>query len=459
MLLPAYDAHGRLYYPQYEDAPPRPDPPIRARRATTRTVCACIDDTLYTFQRQQQEKQRQSFMVVRQPRSAFFATSSIAPTSVLGPIPKWTGGSEGGKRGRSRKSSVRDFERSRSRDIPGAIASKSREMEISAQYHGSNETFVSVVEAECTTPMPSLDPTTASDYSAFTDIVTPGSTHGHESRPPSIVPSSFKTVKQFFSSANTSTASLLSQTAPSPKKKFCRTALFPPVGEEEYPARGLCPSLQVLLMSSETQSTRQVNQQNRSSRPGKVRDIREARTRAFSPPLEVSEDQDPLVIEIRSALDNVISLEIRKDTSDIALPHRIASDFAAQRNARRMEHFTSYFSFVTSPSFKTFTQQSASTAQGECSCCISSNAWVQLSGIDLWIDVPTSPRELRPPARRRADGTTLRKWCLEWQMVVHGKVDCIKHRNESKPPVFRQKQKCKRGKERWGCGCVDHGFD
>lgn len=135
MLLPAYDAHGRLYYPQYQDAPPLPEPHIRARRATTRSVCACIDDTLYTFQRQQQEKQRQSSMVVRQPRPPFLATSSIAPTSVLGPIPKWTGKSGGEKRDRSRKSSGRDYERSHSRDIPGAVASKSREMNTSTQYH------------------------------------------------------------------------------------------------------------------------------------------------------------------------------------------------------------------------------------------------------------------------------------------------------------------------------------
>lgn len=314
---------------------------------------------------------------------------------------------------------------------------------------------MSVVEAECTTPLPSLDPATASDYSVFTDIVTPDSAHGHDSRPPSIVPSSFKTAKQFFSS----TSSLLSQTAPSPKKKFCRSALFSPVGEEEYPVRGLCPNLQVLLMSADARSTRPVNRHDGSLKSGNVRNVRETRTHALSPPLEVRADHDPLVIEIQSALDNVISLEFRKDSSRMALPHRIPSDSVATRNTTRIGHYTSYLSFVTSPSFKTFTQPSTSTVQGECPCCIASNAWVQLSDVDLWIEIPTSQREFRPPARRRADGTTLRKWCLEWQMVVHGKVDCIKHRNESKPPVSKQNQKYKRGKERWGCGCVDHGFD
>jgi hypothetical protein len=131
MLLPTYDPHGRLYYPQYEDPPAPPPEPIRARRATTRSVCACIDDTLYVFQQQQQRKQ--SSMVVRQTRPPLHATSSIVPTSVLGPIPKWTGKPEGEKRGRSRQSSGREFERSRSRDIP--VASKSREMDTPTQYH------------------------------------------------------------------------------------------------------------------------------------------------------------------------------------------------------------------------------------------------------------------------------------------------------------------------------------
>lgn len=415
-------------------------------------------------------------MVVRQPCPPLLATSDIAPTSVLGPIPKWTGESGGEKRGRSRKSSGRDYQRSCSRDIPGAVATKPRQTVMSTQYHDvsilrhinnsstnvlcqSNETFVSVVEADCTTPLPLLDPATASDYSVFTDIVTPDSTHGHDSRPPSIVPSSFRTAKQFFSSTNTSTASLLSQTAPSPKKKFCRSALFPPVGEEEYPARGLCPNLQVLLMSADARTTTPVNRRQGLSKSAKIRNVRGARTNALSPPLEVRADHDPLVIEIQSALDNVISLEFRKDSSRIPLPHRIPSDSVTLRNTTRIGYFTSYFSFVTSPSFKKFIQPSTSIIQGECPCCIASNAWVQLSGLDLWIAVSSSPQEFRPPARRRADGTTLRKWCLEWQMVVHGKVDCIKHRNESKPPVPKQKQKYKRGKERWGCGCVNHGFD
>lgn len=318
---------------------------------------------------------------------------------------------------------------------------------------------MSVVEAQYTTPLPSLDPATASDYSAFTEIITPDSAYGYDSRPPSIVPSSFKTAKQFFSSTNTSTASLLSQTAPSYQKKFCRSALFPPVGEEEYPVRGLCPNLHVLLMSGESRSTRPANRHVRSSKSVKVRNIRQDRSHAVSPPLEVIQDHDPLFIEIQSALDNVISLEFRKDSSRMALSHRIPSDLAARTNTRHFGQYISYFSFIASPSFKTFTQQSLSTAEGECCCCITSNAWVQLSCVDLWIEVPYSCREFRPPARRRADGTTLRKWCLEWQMVVHGKVDCIKHRNESKPPLPRKKQMCKRGKERWGCGCVDHGFD
>lgn len=277
---------------------------------------------------------------------------------------------------------------------------------------------MSVVEAQYSTPLPSLDPATASDYSAFTDIVTPDSAYGHDSRPPSVVPSSFKTAKQFFSSTNTSTASLLSQTAPSPKKKFCRSALFPPVGEEEYPVRGLCPNLHVLLMSGENKSTRPVDRHVRSSKSSKVRNIRQARYPAVSPPLEVISDDDPLVIEIQSALDNIISLELRKDSASTALFHRIPSDLAIQRNIRQPDQYISYFSFVASPSFKTFTQQSRSTAEGECRCCIASNACVQLSGIDVWVDVPNSRREFRPPARRRADGSTLRKWCLEWQVSV-----------------------------------------
>lgn len=477
MLLPAYDAHGRLYYPQYEDAPSARTVevlPDRARKATTRSVCACIDDTFYSYSLRQK---KQSSMVVKPHRPSLSATSSVPPPPALAPIPKWTGRAEGEKRGRSRKSVGKDIERSHSRDIAG-LAPKPKEMTSAPRFHGvsgndtqmlctilltihllqSEETLVSIVEAPFMTPPPSLDPATASDYSAFTDIVTPDSTHGLDSRPPSIVPSSFKTSKQFFSSTNTSTASLLSQTAPSPKKKFCRSALFPPVGEEEYPARGLCPHLQVLLMSREPRSKGTKGGLVSMSRSEKARNIR-AWSPAVSPPIAVINEQDPVTAEIRSALDSVISLELRKDTSSVALASRVPSDPAHHAILRQPYQFISYFSFISSSAFKTFSNQSPIGPERKCECCAASNASVKMSCIDEWIEAPYSIRQFRPPARRRADGSMLRKWCLEWQMVTHGKVDCVKDRHESKAPLPRQKESWKRGKERWGCGCVDHGFD
>lgn len=321
----------------------------------------------------------------------------------------------------------------------------------------SSETLVSIVEAPCMTPPPSLDPATASDYSAFTDIVTPDSTHGYDSRPPSIVPSSFKTAKQFFSSADTSTASLLSQTAPSAKKKFTRSALFPPVGEEEYPARGLCPNLQVLLMSRDPRPVVSKNH-GTSSRSNKVRNAC-TWSPAVSPPLEVIDEDDPITAEIHSALESVISVELRKDSSSMALAPRVPTDPALHASYHQPSRFTSYLSFTSSVAFKTFSNQAPIDSARECECCMASNTSVKMSCVDDWIEVPYSIRRLRPPARRRADGSTLRKWCLEWQMVVHGKVDCVRNRHESKAPVTRERESWKRGKDRWGCGCVDHGFD
>jgi hypothetical protein len=308
------------------------------------------------------------------------------------------------------------------------------------------------------TPPPSLDPATASDYSAFTDIVTPDSAHGYDSRPPSVVPSSFKTAKQFFSSPNTSTASLLSQTAPSPKKKFTRSALFPPVGEEEYPARGCCPNLHVLLMSRDTRPAAPRSSHGIKSRSNKIRNARTS-IPAVSPPLEVVDEDDPITREIHSALESVISVELRKDSSSMALAPRIPIDSSLHASYGRPTRFTSYLSYTSTNAFKTFSGQSPIDFARECDCCMASCSSVKMSLVDEWIEAPYSIRRLRPPARRRADGSTLRKWCLEWQMVVHGKVDCVRNRRESKEPVTRERDSWKQGKERWGCGCVDHGFD
>lgn len=322
----------------------------------------------------------------------------------------------------------------------------------------SSETLVSIIEAPCMTPPPSLDPATASDYSAFTDIVTPDSTHGCDSRPPSIVPSSFKTAKQFFSSTNTSTASLLSQTAPSPKKKFTRSALFPPVGEEEYPARGLCPNLHVLLMSRDPMSALAGSSHGSKSRWNKIRSA-SACVPAISPPLEVIDEDDPITREIHSALESVISVELRKDSSFRALAPRVPIESSLLASNQRPCRFASYLSYTSSSAFKTFSSQPPFEFARECDCCTPANASVKLSLVDEWIEAPYSIRRLRPPARRRADGSTLRKWCLEWQMVVNGKVDTVKNRRESKEPITRERDMWKRGKERWGCGHVDHDFD
>jgi hypothetical protein len=173
----------------------------------------------------------------------------------------------------------------------------------------------------------------------------------------------------------------------------------------------------------------------------------------------VINEQDPVTAEIRSALDSVISLELRKDTSSVALASRVPSDPAHHAILRQPYQFISYFSFISSSAFKTFSNQSPIGPERKCECCAASNASVKMSCIDEWIEAPYSIRQFRPPARRRADGSMLRKWCLEWQMVTHGKVDCVKDRHESKAPLPRQKESWKRGKERWGCGCVDHGFD
>lgn len=126
MLLPAYDLHGRLYYPQNEEAPSSrsiANLPDRARRATTRSFSACIDDTFYSFALRQQE---QALMGVKPRRPSLKVTSSVVPPP-LAPIPKWTGKSDGEKRGRSRKSGGEEIERSCSRDIAG-LGPKTREI-------------------------------------------------------------------------------------------------------------------------------------------------------------------------------------------------------------------------------------------------------------------------------------------------------------------------------------------
>lgn len=318
---------------------------------------------------------------------------------------------------------------------------------------------MSVIEAPLVTPPP-LDPSTASDYSAFTDIITPDSTYGVESRPHSYVSSSFKPTKQFFASANTSTASLLSQTAPtSSPKKFRRSSLFPPDGPEEYPVRGLCSHLQVLLMSGDKKASRNASQHDRRKRYRSGPIVNRALSPATSPPIMPINESDPLVTEIRSALETVISLQTVMDSSESALKPRLNLRPTTTALSGRPHTFISYLSFVSSPAFKAFSSQSFNNPVSSCPCCELSPSFVKMSIVDEWIDSPYSLRQYRPPARRRADGTTLRKWCLEWQMVIHGKVDGVKPRRESTPPAQRQTSEWKRGKERWGCGCVDHGFD
>jgi hypothetical protein len=133
MLLPAYDLHGRLYYPQYEDAPSSrsiANLPDRARRATTRSFSACIDDTFYSFALRQQEE---ALMGVKPRRPSLKVTSSVVPPP-LAPIPKWTGRSDGEKRGRSRKSGAEGVERSCSRDMAG-LGPKAREIASMPQCH------------------------------------------------------------------------------------------------------------------------------------------------------------------------------------------------------------------------------------------------------------------------------------------------------------------------------------
>ncbi|KAJ9121098.1 hypothetical protein QFC24_005079 [Naganishia onofrii] len=322
-----------------------------------------------------------------------------------------------------------------------------------------DDTHVSIVEAPLVTPPP-LDPSTASDYSAFTDIITPDSTYGAESRPHSYVSSSFKPTKQFFASANTSTASLLSQTAPtSSPKKFRRSSLFPPDGPEEYPVRGLCPHLQVLLMSGEKKASRTAIQHDRMARYRTRPVVKRALSPATSPPIMSINECDPLVTEIRAALETVISLQTVMDSSYLTPMRRLDLDRASNAPSGHPCRFISYLSFISSSAFQAFSGQSSSNPVSSCPCCEPSPSAVKMSNVDEWIDSPYSLRQYRPPARRRADGTTLRKWCLEWQMVIHGKVDGVKPRRESTPPIQRQSNDWKRGKERWGCGCVDHGFD
>ncbi|KAJ9094369.1 hypothetical protein QFC19_007977 [Naganishia cerealis] len=463
MLLPAYDSHGRLYYPQYEDPPSVEKPKVqdrtvqalpRSTQCKTRSFSPCIDDTLNAFS---VPRNKQPSMVVKQPKSLYFSQSNELPKPALSPIPRWTGRSSGEKRGRNRNEVDGRVERSRSRDIAG-LAPKPRDKkdkERDANYRNCDDTHVSVVEAPLVTP-PSLDPATASDYSAFTDIITPDSTYGAESRPHSYVSSSFKPTKQFFASANTSSASLLSQTAPSPSsRKYRRSSLFPPDGPEEYPVRGLCPHLQVLLMNGENR----VPPQSRTERSRSGRPINCALFPATSPPLMPLDECDPLVTEIRSALESDISLQTVMDSSYLALVPRLLPNRTRQLSSSQPRAFISYLSFVSSSAFKVFSGQSSSSRELECECCKPSTSCVKMSDVDDWIDSPSSIRQYRPPARRRADGTTLRKWCLEWQMVVNGKVDGVKARRESTPPVERHTREWKRGRERWGCGCVHHGFD
>jgi hypothetical protein len=115
MLLPAYDINGRLYYPQYEEAPSSrsiANLPDRARRATTRTKSPCIEDTFYTYALRKQEE---ALMDVKPRRPSLKVTSKIVPPATA-PIPKWTGKSDGEKRSKSGGGGV---ERSCGRDIVG----------------------------------------------------------------------------------------------------------------------------------------------------------------------------------------------------------------------------------------------------------------------------------------------------------------------------------------------------
>lgn len=118
MLLPAYDINGRLYYPQYEEAPSSrsiANLPDRARRATTRTKSPCIEDTFYSYALRKQEE---ALMGVKPRRPSLKVTSNIIPPSTA-PIPKWTGKSDAEKR--NRKSGRGDMERSCGRDIVGGV--------------------------------------------------------------------------------------------------------------------------------------------------------------------------------------------------------------------------------------------------------------------------------------------------------------------------------------------------
>ncbi|KAJ9120187.1 hypothetical protein QFC22_003086 [Naganishia vaughanmartiniae] len=465
MLLPAYDSHGRLYYPQYEQ--PKPyvekvsvketkllDLP-RSTKPKTRSHSPCIDDSLNAFCLQRQKQQHS--MAVKEHKSLHWSVSKDSPTPALDPIPRWTPRPVT-KQGETSRNSVEGYvKRSRRRDIAGSGSKhkEKKDKDKGADDHNSDSIFETPLVAP-----PPLDPSTASDYSAFTDIVTPDSTYGVESRPHSYVSSSFKPTKQFFASANTSTASLLSQTAPaSSPKKFRRSSLFPPDGPEEYPVRGLCPHLQVLLMSGEKKASRTAIQHDRMTRCRNGPVVNRILSPATSPPIMPINEHDPLVTEIRSALETVISLQSMMDSAYLALTPRLELNRAPNVSLGHPVHFISYLSFVSSPAFKTFSGQSSSNPVSSCACCGPSLSFVKMSHVDEWIDTPYSLRQYRPPARRRADGTTLRKWCLEWQMVIHGKVDGVKPRRESTPPIQRMTSDWKRGKERWGCGCVDHGFN
>ncbi|KAJ9103880.1 hypothetical protein QFC21_002343 [Naganishia friedmannii] len=376
MLLPAYDSHGRLYYPQYEEpklcvekVSVKETKLLDASRPTktrTRSHSPCIDDSLNAFCYQRQKQQHS--MAVKEHKSLHWSVSKDLPTPALDPIPRWTNRSVKEKRDRNMDSVGGHGQRSRSRDIAGSKPREKKGREKGAEHHNV------LIEAPLVTPPP-LDPSTASDYSAFTDIITPDSTYGLESRPHSYASSSFKPTKQFFASANTSTASLLSQTAPaSSPKKFRRSSLFPPDGPEEYPVRGLCPHLQVLLMSGGKKASRTAIQHDRTTRYRLGPVVNRVLSPATSPPIMPINECDPLVTEIRSALETVMSLQMVMDSSYLARMPRLDSN--------------------------------------------------------------------RGP-----------------NMVIHGKVDGVKPRRESTPPIQRQTSDWKGGKDRWGCGCIDHGFD
>lgn len=144
MLLPAYDSHGRLYYPQYEEPKPFVEKvsvketklldSTRSIRARTRSHSPCIDDSLNAFCLQRQKHHHP--MAVREPTSIHRSISNDLPKPALDPIPRWTGRAVNEKRERSRNSVEEHVKRSRSKDIPG-VGSKRREkdQEKNVEYH------------------------------------------------------------------------------------------------------------------------------------------------------------------------------------------------------------------------------------------------------------------------------------------------------------------------------------